>query len=202
MMDAVKKIFAFSTILLILVGCSTLSMDTWSDPEISERPLGKVMVLAIAEQATTCRLFEGHFTEQLAARGVDAVSGHVVLPADEDLSREQLEAALKEGGYDSLVLTRLLNESIRNQVVHAGYTTSYPAGYGHYYDYYAYGVIEPVTYVDSYMEYRLETNVFDVQTGKMVWGGTMSVYDTSSEKKNIKKVVNGVIRDLEKKRLL
>ncbi len=197
-----RETAAYVGLSIILTGCSTLKMDTWSDPELSERPLGKVMVLAIAEQPTTCRLFEGHFVEQLKAKGIAATVGHNVLPTNDQLTREQLDAALKEGGYDSLILTRLLDESVRNQVVHAGYTTSYPVGYHHYYDYYSYGVIEPVTYVDSIMEYRLETNVFDVPSGRMVWGGIMSVYDTSSAKKNIKKVVNGVIQDLEKKQLL
>jgi len=197
-----NQVIACSSILVVLAGCSSLDIATWSDPSIGERPVGKVMVLAIAEEPTTCRMFEGHFVEELHANGVDAVSGHAVLAAEGAVTREQLEAYLKEGGYDSLILTRLLSASVRNQVVHAGYTTSYPPGFGHYYDYYAFGVVEPVTYVDSYMEYRLETNLFDVPSGKMIWGGTMSVYDTSSAKQNIKKVVNGVIRDMEKKQLL
>ena len=78
MLDQFKPWAVFG-ILMILSGCASLRMESWSDPEISERPIGKVMVLAVVEGQTTCRVFEGYFVEKLIAYGVDALSAHVVL---------------------------------------------------------------------------------------------------------------------------
>ena len=58
------------------------------------------------------------------------------------------------------------------------------------------------TYVDNIMEYILEANLYDVKSRKLVWTGQKSVYDTKSEKSNIKEVVAAIIKDLKKKGLL
>jgi hypothetical protein len=206
MLDQFKQWTAFG-ILMILSGCASLRMESWSDPAISERPIGKVMVLAVVEGQTTCRVFEGYFVEKLIAYGADAASAHVVLQPTGDISEQMLDEKLKADGYDSIIITRLMGKSSRNQTVYAGYTSSpsfssFPGYYSHYHGFYAASVIHPVSYVDTYMEYQLETTLFDVQSGKMVWGGLKSVLDSSSDSSNMSKVVTSVMRDLNRKKLL
>ena len=198
------KYMAASVVMMILSSCSTLKMKSWSDPSVGERPIGKVMVLAVVDSPTTCRLFEGYFVEKLTERGIDASSCHVVLQPDGEISEELLEEQLKADGYDSIIITRLMSEDSHSQVVQAGYSSSpaFPSYYGSYHGFYSASVISPVTYVDSVMEYLLETTLYDVKSGKMIWGGMKSVYDTSSESSNIKKVVKAVVSELNKKKLL
>ena len=192
---------------MMVSGCASLDMQSWSDPEVGERPIGKVMILAVVEGDTTCRVFESYFVEKLVERGVDASSCHVVLQPTGAISEQLLDAALKEDGYDSIIITRLLGKDSRTQTVYAGYTSSpsfssFPGYYGHYHGFYSASVIHPVSYVDTYMEYQLETTLFDVQSGKMVWGGLKSVSDSSSDSSNIRKVVTTVMHDLDRKKLL
>lgn len=188
--------------LAVLAGCSTVKMDSWSDPAISERPIGKVMVVGIAQSETTCRMFENHFVEQLQNKGITAVSGHELIQPTDRITREQIEEALAGGDFDSILITRLVGEQSHSQYVQTGYESTLPSYYDNFYGYYAYSAINPVGYVDTFTEYQLETNLFDVKSGKMVWGGIKLVYDSSSKTSNIKKVVNTVIRDLERKKLL
>lgn len=206
MLDQFRRWTAFGT-LMILSGCASLRMESWSDPAISERPIGKVMVLAVVEGQTTCRVFEGYFVEKLIAQGVDALSAHVVLQPTGDISEQMLDEKLKADAYDSIIITRLMGKNSRNQTAYAGYTSSpayssFPGHYSHYHGFYSASVIHPVSYVDTYMEYQLETTLFDVQSGKMVWGGLKSVTDSSSDSSNMRKVVTTVMRDLSRKKLL
>ena len=206
MLDQFKCWAAFG-VLMILSSCASLDMQSWSDPAISERPIGKVMVLAVVEGQTTCRVFEGYFVDKLIASGVDAASGHVVLQPTGEISEQMLDDTLKADGYDSIIITRLMGKDSQSQIAYAGYTSSpsfssSPGYYNHYHGYYSASVITPVSYVDTYMEYQLETTLFDVQSGKMVWGGLKSVTDSSSDSSNMRKVVSSVMRDLNRKKLL
>ena len=188
--------------LAALAGCSTYKIQSWSDPAISERPIGKVMVVGIAQSATTCRMFENHFVEQLQIQGIAAVSGHALIQPTEQITETQIDEALATGGFDSILITRLAGEQSQSQYVQTGYQSSFPSYYGHYHGYYAYSTVSPVGYVDTVTEYQLETNLFDVESGKLVWGGMKSIYDSSSKDSNTKKVVTSVIKDLKRKKLL
>jgi hypothetical protein len=201
MMNA-RKVMAVGAGLAALAGCSTLKIQSWSDPAVSERPIGKVMVVGVAQSATTSRMFENHFVEQLQQEGITAFSGHDLIQPTEKITEAQIEAALVDGAFDSILITRLAGEQSQSQYVQTGYQSAFPSYYNHYHGYYAYSVVSPVGYVDTVTEYQLETNLFDVTSGKMIWGGVKSVDDASSRTANIRKVVTTVIRDLKRKKLL
>ncbi len=56
--------------------------------------------------------------------------------------------------------------------------------------------------VSSYMEYVLETNVYDVESEELVWSGRKAIFDDRSSIENMKLITSNVIRDLEKRGLL
>jgi hypothetical protein len=196
------KVMSVGMGLAALAGCSTYKIQSWSDPAISERPIGTVMVVGIAQSATTCRMFENHFVEQLQIQGIAAVSGHALIQPTDRITEEQIDEALAAGAFDSILITRLAGEQSQSQYVQTGYQSAFPSYYGHYHGYYASSAISPVGYVDTVTEYLLETNLFDVESGKMVWGGIKSVNDANSKTSNIKKVATTVIKDLRRKKLL
>lgn len=201
MMNTVK-VMSIVAGALVLAGCSSLKIESWSDPAVSERPIGKVMVVGVAESATTCRMFENHFVEELQRGGHTAVSGHGLIKPTGQITEAQIDEALAAGGFNSILITRLAGEQSHSQYVQAGYESSFPSHYGDYHGYYAYSVINPIGYVDTYTEFQLESNLYDVKSRKMVWGGIKSIYDSSSDSSNIKKVVKTVLRDLNRKKLL
>ena len=120
----------------------------------------------------------------------------------EKITEAQIIEALESGSFDSILITRLAGEQSQSQYVQTGYQSAFPSYYNHYRGYYTYSSISPTGYVDTVTEYQLETNLFDVQSGKMIWGGVKSVDDASSKTSNIRKVVTTVIRDLNRKKLL
>ena len=192
------KYFTAGLIMLAgLTGCFTTKITSWSDPAFENRPIGKTMVLGISETGSTSQRYEGYFVEKLQEQGIDGTSCYSLLQPTDVITEEQLVQYLQEHNYDSILVTRLLDERDHTQVSTTG---SYPSHYGDYYGYYSYGMTQ--TYVDNIMEYILETNLYDVKSRKLVWTGQKSVYDTNSEKSNIKEVVGVIIKDLKKKGLL
>ncbi len=196
-----KKICMSIFAVCLLSGCTTVKVESWTDPALKPRKIGKTMVLGVANSESVSRQYETLFVDQLAEVGVEAHSLHALLQSTDPVSEEVLTAVLKDNNYDSILVTHKLSETDRQQVVPTGYVPSY---YGNYYGYYshAYSLNYNTAYVQSFMEFELETNLYDVKTKKLVWTGRCVVYDDRSDQTNMKGIVEGVIKDLKKNGLL
>ncbi len=187
--------------ICLLASCNTVKVRSWTDPEFTDRAIGKTMVLGVADSDSVSRQYEAHFVGHLAASGIKADSLHALLQKTDPVSEEALVAALQKHNYDSILVTRKLSETERQQVVTTGY---YPSHYGNYYGYYshAYSLSYNTASVQSFMEFELETNLYDVKTQKLVWTGRTIVYDDRSDATNMKGIIKGVVKDLQKQDLL
>ena len=181
----------------LLSSCSTVKVQSWVDPQFEGRPIGKTMVVGVAESDSLSRQYEALFVDRLAGLGVVSDSVHAHIEHADKITEDELVEALRANGFDSVLVTRLLSETERQQVVNTGY---YPSYYGSYYGYYshAYTLTYNTAYVQSFMEFELETNLYDVETRKLVWTGRKTIYDDRSDLKNMKGIITGVIRDLQK----
>ena len=186
---------------LLLTSCSTVKVHSWMDPQFEGRKTGKTMVLGMAESDSISRQYETLFTERLIELGIEASSLHALIQNTNPVSEEELVAALQVKGYNSIIVTRKLSETERQQAVTTGY---YPDYYDNYYGYYSYGyaLTYNTAYVQSFMEFEFETNLYDVKTKKLVWTGRKILYDDRSDLTNMKGIIKGVVKDLNKKGLL
>ncbi len=196
-----KKICVSILTACLLTSCNTVKVRSWTDPAFAGRNIGKTMVMGVAESDTASRQYEAYFVEQLTALGVESASLHALVQKTDPVSEDALVAALRKDHYDSILVTRKLSETERQQVVTMGY---YPDYYDSYYGYYSYGygLTYNSAYVQSFMEFELETNLYDVKTKKLVWTGRTIVYDDRSDQTNMKNIIKGVLKDLGKKGLL
>ena len=196
-----KQICISIAIVCLLASCHTIRVHSWMDPAFKDRKIGKTMVLGVAESDSVSRQYEALFAERLTEVGVEAYSLHALLQKTDPVSEEALVAALQEHGYSSVLVTRKLSETERGQVVTTGY---YPAHYGNYYGYYSYGyaLTYNTAYVQSFLEFELETNLYDVRTKKLIWTGRTVVYDDRPDFTNMKGIIKGVVKDLERKGLV
>jgi hypothetical protein len=185
----------------LLASCSTVKIHSWMDPQFAGRSMGKTMVLGVADSDSLSLQYESLFVERLTELGIAANSLHASVQTTKQYTEEQLVGALKHHEYDSILVTRLLSETERQQVVNTGY---YPSHYGNYWGYYshAYTLTYNTAYVQSFLEFELETNLYDVKTEKLVWTGRKIIYDDRSDLANMKGVIKGVVKDLSKKGLL
>lgn len=181
--------------------CGTTRVESWMNPAYSDRPPGKVVVVGVAQNDDVRRQYEDHFVERLAAVGVEGVASCAVIPQTAHISKEDIDNAVSEFGADSVIVTRVTREVDRAQVMQG---TSMPAAYNDYHDYYesAYEYVHTPGYAQNYIEFLLETNLYDAETGDLVWSGRKMITDQHSTGQNIKSVISATIGDLQKNGLL
>jgi hypothetical protein len=71
-----------AALVLALVGAcqSTTLENSWRDAQYKGPPLKKLLVVGVANQATTRRLFEDGFVKELAEIGVAGVQSYDYIP--------------------------------------------------------------------------------------------------------------------------
>jgi hypothetical protein len=177
---------------------------SWLNPDYTEYKFGKTSVLAMANSESRCLQYETMFVNALLPY-VPAGSLHANYGISGEMDKDQLVSLLKDNKIKTLVVTMVLGETQIQQVAPIGYTpTMYTDDYWGYYNWGYTMMASEVNFgmVDSYMEYTLETNIYDVESGKLVWSGRKSVFDDRSDEKNMKVIIENVVRDVKKRGLL
>lgn len=198
-------LFAAGVVSLLLSSCMMFSKnDSWSNPEFEERKLGKTVVIAVGDSAYLINQFETLLVSELARYGVAAQSSHQLWPTVDEMEQDQITSLVQSNHFDSIIVTRVLSEDDRQQMISTGYTASPSMGYagGGYWGYgMSYSLSPNYALVSNSMTFELETNLFDVQSKKLVLSRRNEVYDGNSDVKNIQKVVKSVIKDLKRKKM-
>jgi hypothetical protein len=195
-------IFATLSISL-LSGCMMKSakQESWVNPEYKGNTLGKTMVLATTDSESVARQYEALFVEHLLPY-VPAGSLHASHDLTGKIDKEKLEVLLKENNVQTIIITSVLDGTQRDQIVTVGYNaTPYDSGYWGHYNY-GYNLTANSATVSSFMEYVLETNVYDVKTQQLIWSGRKSIFDDRSDMQNMKLIISNVVKDLNKHGLL
>ena len=140
----------------------TVMTDVWKDKGQTV-PVQKVSVLWIARAKQSRLLAENEFVRQLKMRSLAAMPGYVVIPPDRQVEKDELLAKFRELGVDAVVILRIINkQAAQTPIPAAG-----PIGPAHLTGFYQFVYDAPVP--DEPGPVYLETNIFDVRTGKRVW---------------------------------
>jgi len=185
----------------LIAACTSIKMDSWTDPEFEGRNIGKTVIIAVDVSDSVRRRYEDHFVSQLAAAGLAATASYSVLPKEEKLTKEEVDQVVQELKADSVIVTRVVGEKDK---IRYEQPVRYPSHYGSFYGMYdwSYTYTHGPGYVSNYLETYLETNLYDAETRKLIWSGQKSVTDDRSEKKNIASIVKAVISDLRKQGMI
>ena len=156
----------FSLLLIFAAAsCATTTLTkVWKDPNFGTGTIKKMMVVGIAKDPATRRLFEDTFAQSLAAHGVSVIKSYEVITLEELNNKKGAAEKIRALGADAVLATRLINKETVE--------TYYPSwSYGMWGGYYGMGyssMIDP-GYIVSEQVAKLETNVYDIKTGKLVW---------------------------------
>jgi len=140
------------------------------------------------------------FVAQLKAVGVEAVSSAeaIPMPADLKLEKDAILKVVEDYGNDSVIITHLAGFDKEETFTRTGGFG--PGFYGHYGG--IYDVVHDPGYYRGYTTVRLETNLYDVKTEKLLWSGQSETQDVKSINKLIDDVLALVINELQKHNLL
>jgi len=185
--------------VLIMACAGTKLTQTWVDEAHRGKPVSDILVIAITYKEEVRHSYEDKFVAQLKALGIDAVSSADVIPipADLKLEKDQILNVVKKFENDAVIITHM--GGVEEKETYSPATQSNTGFYG-YYD----GLIlskDPGFYKTRTLV-RLVTNLYDVETEKLIWSGQSETKDPRSIDQTIDDVINVVIKDMQKKGLL
>jgi hypothetical protein len=156
-----------AVLALAIAGCATVSVtNQWRDPAFAGPPAGNFVVVGIARNATTRRVFEDTFVADLRAAGVQAQPAYTQIEAGES-GKVKLTDLVRASGADAVLTTRVQRVQQKLNVSGGGYY----GGYGGFYGWYG-GAWAAAPTVSQYEVVTLETNVWDPKSGTLIWAAT------------------------------
>jgi hypothetical protein len=181
--------------------------EVWVDEARINKPVSDVLIIGVTEEEAVRRSFETKFVKAFQAEGAEAVSSANVIKitGDRKLEKEEIMKAVYKYGNDSVLITTLVSvdskQEYRPPRVYGGYYG--PWGF---YDHYGYGhsyvtSIDP-GYSVTHTSYRLDTNLYDVETEKVLWSGVSQTMNPKSDVKLIDDVIKVVMNALKKNGLV
>jgi hypothetical protein len=188
-------------VALILGACASgMTVDSaWRDPTYGGPPFKKVMVFAWVDRPSVRRTVEDVFVAELTSRSVAAVASYTLIPDARNVKREVVAEAAKRSGVDSVLVNRLQGVSIEVQSEEIQpFDTADPANMwlGA-----AMGAGSTVISVQSKTA-DLMSNLFDANTGKMVWWGKMDAAATNNAARLARGMAGTVLSALRSAKLL
>lgn len=155
-----------------LAACSATQVrEAWTNPEFSDRELGHVLVLSIADDEMRRAAFERELASELAAEGVKATPRADVRSLRGKPGRQRVEEVVQQSDFDHVLVTRL-SAIVEDEVRRMGYTEYELLGVrGRLGRYWVtdVNVIEHPAYVEKNTRLYVETSLFETGEGKVVW---------------------------------
>jgi hypothetical protein len=203
-----RKFFIALIALSALAACSKNKTSiplSWRNPAYKDAGFEKLFVIGVGRDEGARRLFEDTFAKTLANQGTSAQASWGLLPQSEQLTEEQVRGAIEGGGFDGVLVTRVLSVDRDEEYVppstHTVPTTYH--GYG-YYGYYgsSYTVVHQPGYYKTNTTFRLETNLYSVASGGLVWSGQSDTLNPESLTDVIDSMTAAVAKKLKEEKLI
>ncbi|MBW1859591.1 MAG: hypothetical protein JRI70_05800 [Deltaproteobacteria bacterium] len=193
---------------ILLNACaSTKLTEVWVDEASKNKPVSDVLIIGVTEEEGVRRSFETKFVKAFQAEGAEAVSSANVIKIDGNrkLEKDEILKAVYKYDNDSVLITTLVSVDSKQEyrpprMYGGGY-----GGYGGFYDHYGYGYgythYDP-GYSVTNTSFRLDTNLYDVKTEKVLWYGVSQTMNPKSDTKLIDDVIKVVMNALKKNGLV
>lgn len=190
-------------VAVVLSSCASSNqmVSEWKDPSYSARSGQKIVVMAVAENEINGRIWETEMSKQLQSRGFQALAGSALLGATGTRPDSAAVAQkVADAGADLVFVTRVLAIDKESTYIPGNTYVAPGTYYGGYFGLFthAYTAIETPGYIQQDTIVRLETSVFDVQTGRLVWGGVSESFNPGSTSSLAANMALKIIHRLER----
>ncbi len=186
---------------LVFAGCSqeakiTKLKDVEKFEFYSKGRLDNVLVVGKPRLEEYREDFEDHFSRVLSRRGTDTIPSYEVIPDMQNLNRENIKAAAVKAQTGAVLATRVVGvdntEVIVPQRASVDIYTNSRGGTV------MMGPFIEGPYAKNVTMVRLETGLFETQTGKMIWKASSKILNPDSVNEAIKDFSKAIISQLRK----
>jgi len=194
--------YLFSFIFLIISCGGTELTHTQVNEAYKGKPVSNILVIAITGNEDSRRSFERKFVAQLKSAGVEAISSEdaIPMPADLELKKETILNAVDQFKNDAVIITHLIGKEEKEAFTRSGEADR--GYYGFYHSRYTYSYARDPGYSNTSKTIRLETNLYDVKTEKLIWSGQSKTLSKDSKDQIINDVIKVVINGLQNNKLI
>ena len=204
-----SKILTLALIILTmsLTACSSTTMTTtWKDPDSQPLHFQKgdiVIALVMSPNEAVRRHAEFALAEELTSRGIiNGVPAYTIIPTEDLRNETQAKAHIEGSGASGVVVMRVVEKSQKMTATQPIYTgPRYRSFYGGYYGA-GWGAAYSPGYLRKDTIYSIETLVYDLKQGKLVWAGQSDTYNPSNVETVIKEIVDEVVEEMVKQGLI
>lgn len=186
--------YLFSFVFLIISCAGTELTHRQVNEAYKGKPVSDILVIAMMVNDDTRRIFEKKFVAQLKSAGVEAISSvdAIPMPVDLELKKETIFNAANQFENDAVIITHLIDKEEKDVYTRGG------RSHRGYYGSYAYDR----GYSSTKRTLRLEMNLYDVKTEKLIWSGQSKTWSKDSKNQIVNDVINIVINDLQNNKLI
>ncbi len=194
-------------VILGLTGCtSSMVLFTWVNDEKPEGVFTNVMILGLVNNVGLRSDVESEFVYAGQKARISVGNGMSMFPPElgkpfDDI--ERTKARLREKGYDAVMTTAVIDIRAERYVApEANYEPLvYYDRFRNYY-YRTYDLVYKPGYVSVQSSYYLETNLYDLKTGFLIWSGRSKVFHHAEMEDFLKGYSYDVFRELSDKKII
>lgn len=204
------KWFTGALVIFTIASCnSTQVISSYKDEKVAAKDYKKILVLGIFQpkERSLRQETEIQLVNRLNDNGYNAVSAMEDFgpKAFEKVSEDQLAEKLKSTRYDAVITTALLDKS-KEENYQPGTSRLQPIGiyynrFGRYYSTVYDRVYSPGYYTTS-TDYFLESNLYDIKSGDLIYSVQTKTYDPSSASSLASDNSKKIVQDLKVKGVL
>lgn len=201
---------AFS--LLLAASCSLTNLNAvWKDPQYRGGKLKNVLVVGASTNQVVRRIFEDELAAGFKSRGTNAIPSYTIFPTEKTLTKETIESKGGDLGIDAMLIARVVDTKTKRELTPAPsnyyyrgtYFNDWPNRYSRFYsDPYPGRYYNDRLYYSEYEVANLETNLYDTQTGKLIWSALSDTVLGGSSQLEISSVVDVIMKNLAQNQLI
>jgi len=194
--------YLFSFVFMIISCAGTELTHNQVNEAYTGNPVSDILVIGITGNEDSRRYFERQFVAQLKSAGVEAISSEeaIPMPADLEMKKETILNAVKRFENDAVIITHLVDKEEKEAFTRSG--QAHESYYGYYHSRYIYSYANDPGYSSTSKTLRLETNLYDVKTEKLIWSGQSKTLSKDSKYQIMNDVINVVIKELQNNKLI
>ena len=192
--------YLFSFVFLIISCAGTELTHKHVNEAYKGKPVSDILVIAITGNEDSRRSFEREFVAQLKSAGVEAISSEdaIPMPADLKMKKEMILNAVNQFENDAVIITHLIDKGKKEVYTRGG--SAHRSFYGFYHS--RYSDAHSSGYSSTSKTVRLETNLYDIKTEKLIWSVQSKTWSKDSKYRIINDVIKVVINDLQDNKLI
>ena len=196
--------FLIFSLLFFAAGCATTTktLETWRDPAFNKTSFTNVVVICAAANEGNRRIFEDEFVRQLQKNNINATPSYSLFTLDEGKDRDAVKALIEKKGFDSVIVGRMVDKTTEMKYYPPTVTYTGPprAYYGGWYNYYHMGYSYSTTpgHTSTRDIVKLECNVYDTATEKLVFSSLSSTTITRGSKTSVDSIVKVILNNILK----